>query len=74
MLAVGYTETEETWIQHQFGQFQEQYMSVFPTSDYFKSLFHLLLWGTPVPESFVASWLSMVIERNRRVLKMHPGE
>ena len=48
MLAVGYTETEETWIQHQFGQFQEQYMSVFPTSDYFKSLFHLLLWGTPV--------------------------
>jgi len=74
MLTISYTETEETWLRNQFGQFQNQFTSVVPPKDYFDQLINLLLHDTPVGEKFVATWFGMIIERYRRVLKIHPGK
>jgi hypothetical protein len=73
MLTISYTETEETWLRNQFGQFQSQFTSVVPPKDYFDQLISLLLYDTPISETFVATWFGMIIERYRRVLKIHPG-
>ena len=70
---MAYTDTEENWIQNQFQLLQDQYTSVVPDKQYFDDLINLLLWNIPVSENFIATWFKMIIERARRVLKIHPG-
>ena len=74
LLTVAYTDTEENWIQNQFQLLQDQYTSVVPDKQYFDDLINLLLWNIPVSENFIATWFKMIIERARRVLKIHPGK
>ena len=74
LLTVAYTDTEENWIQNQFQLLQDQYTSVVPDKQYFDDLINLLLWNIPVSETFIATWFKMIIERARRVLKIHPGK
>ena len=71
---MAYTDTEENWIQNQFQLLQDQYTSVVPDKQYFDDLINLLLWNIPVSETFIATWFKMIIERARRVLKIHPGK
>lgn len=71
-IEIGYTDTEELWLNRQFEKFQAAYLSVTPPSDYFNELIKLLQNGTPTGDTFVRSWMGMMTERVRRVLKMHP--
>ena len=71
-LEISYTDTEESWLKHQFELFQTEYISVDLPKEYLDDLTNLLLTGRPVGESFVASWMGTMTERVRRVLTMHP--
>jgi hypothetical protein len=71
-LTMTYTDTEESWLRYQFEQFQEEYLSVDLPLDYLNDLTNLLQTGKPVSETFVSSWMGMMTERVRRVLRIHP--
>lgn len=70
-LVSSYSRGEEFWIQSRFDNFQDEYRSVSPPPVYFKQLLDLLLHGKAVGEGFVETWMTMEMERFRRVLKMH---
>ena len=71
-LTITYTDTEESWLRNQFDLFQSEYQSVDLPKEYLNDLTHLLQTGRPVSETFVSSWMGMMTERIRRVLKIHP--
>jgi hypothetical protein len=71
-LAVNFTKTEDNWIKLQFNLFQTQFQSVVPTQEYLDDAFRLLLRQGPVSEKYMTNWMSMMLERFRRVIRFHP--
>jgi len=49
-------------------------MSVAPTQEYLNDVIGLLMHGVPVGQDYWTTWISMLSERARRILKIHPGE
>ena len=70
-LAVNFSEAEDDWIKVRFSQIQKQFRSVIPPSDFMSELFDLLGKGIPVGQRFSVDFMAIVVERGRRVLKLH---
>jgi hypothetical protein len=51
---------------------QVEFRSVIPSSEFITEVFNLLLHGTRVSAKFSPDWMSIITERARRVLKIHP--
>ena len=71
-IPISFTNAEDRWINLQFLQFQDQFRSVVPATDYFNEAIKLLVYEAPVTEKYMPEWLAMTAERARRVLKIHP--
>ena len=69
---INFTDVEDSWLKLQFAQFQAEFVSVTPPKDYFEDLVNVLQFGKPVGITFVRSFIGMITERVRRVLKSHP--
>ena len=70
---IGYTDMEEMWLVSQFGQFQQQFLSVQPPLEYLQEGVDYTRTKTITQNSFFRTWGLMTTERIIRVLKMHPG-
>ena len=73
-IVIGYTDMEEMWLMSQFGQFQQQFLSVQPPLEYLQEGVDYIRTQRNTQKSFVPTWISMTTERITRVLKMHPGK
>jgi hypothetical protein len=51
-----YTETEEMWLQFQFGQLQSNYVKVQPPEFYIEEMINLFKFNTAVSDNFVGTW------------------
>ena len=71
VMTFGFTEAEEMWTQNQFNQVQDQFVSVSPPARFILEALEIARGQSPT-RLFLSSWISMTIERARRVLKMHP--
>lgn len=71
LLVVNFTETENNWIKLRFSQIEKQFQSVIPPSSFLSEMFNLLGKGIAVSQKFSIDFMAIVVERARRVLKMH---
>ena len=71
MLTVKYTDSEESWMKNRFDMFQAAYISVAPTKELMTDLLELLQKSQPINDRFIPTWMEMMSERLRRVLKTH---
>jgi len=68
---VSYTNTEESWLKHQFQLFREEFYSVAPPKRYLEELIALLLFNDQVSNDHISLYVRMTTERMRRVIKIH---
>jgi hypothetical protein len=57
-----------------FFQVEIRQMSVAPTQEYLNEAIGLLWHGAPVGKDYWSTWMAMLSERARRILKIHPGK
>ena len=55
-VSICYTETEEMWLQFQFGQLQAKFVTIQPPEIYIEQMINLFKFNVAVSDNFVATW------------------
>jgi hypothetical protein len=55
-VSICYTETEEMWLQFQFGQLQSNFVKVQPPEFYIEEMIDLFKFNAAVSDNFVGTW------------------
>ena len=71
-LSVRFTDTEEKWLMRRFRRLQVQYRSVVPPEELISQVIVLLSNQKPTMRNLTATVVGALVERSRRILKIHP--